>query len=128
MIPDMATYVSSVDQLINSYIANVIKSPSHHFQADNFHLNISFDKEGQAIMEGLIWPKIFRDYNLVPYDVTISEEQKEEIKARVLDDLRRHTSSSSNIRIIKSQFNLSQTEAYSLSKLVEKHQVHLCGP
>ena len=122
----MATYVSSVDQLINSYIANVIKSPSHHFQADNFHLNISFDKEGQVIMEGLIWPKCFRDYNLVPYDVTISEEQKEEMKGRVLDDLRRHTSSSSNIRIIKSQFNLSQTEAYSLSKLVEKHQVHLC--
>ena len=73
----MSTYVSSVDQLINSYIANVLKSPSHQFQADNFHLNISFDKEGQVTLEGLIWPKSFRDYNLLPYDVTITEEQKE---------------------------------------------------
>ena len=59
-MPDMGTYVTSVDQLINSYIANVIKCPSSNLTAEDYHFNISYNEEGQVIMEGLIWPSCFR--------------------------------------------------------------------
>ena len=35
--PDAGTYISSVDQLVNSYISNVVKSPSSSLCADDSH-------------------------------------------------------------------------------------------
>ena len=126
MNPDIATYVSSVDQSINSFLTNVFKSPSSRFQSDNFHFNICYDKDGQVIMEGLIWPLCFEDLNLVPYDETITEAQKEELRSEALEVIRKNISSSSNVRVIKSQFNLSEAEANTLHQLVKDHQIHVC--
>ena len=72
--PDIATYVTSVDQSINSFITNVLKSPSSQLQTEHFHLNISFDEKGQVVMEGLTWPICFQNVNLVPLNNTITEE------------------------------------------------------
>ena len=77
-------------------------------------------------MEGLTWPLCFHDINLVPFDQSITDEKREELKAEVLDVIRKSMSSSSNVRIIKSQFSLSEAEANSLHELVQKHQIHVC--
>ena len=123
---DIATYISSADQIINSFIQNVLKSPRSAFQAEKFHLNVSYDEDGQVILEGLIWPLCFRELNLVKFDNSINEEEAAKIKSEVLDTIRRQISTSSNIRVIRSQFNLSESEAKSLFSLIEKHQIHLC--
>ena len=124
--PDIATYVTSVDQSINSFITNVLKSPSSQLQTEHFHLNISFDEKGQVVMEGLTWPICFQNVNLVPLNNTITEEQRQEIKSEVLEVIRKNLSSSSNLRIIKSQFGLTEGEANTLHQLVENHQIHVC--
>ena len=108
---DIATYISSADQIINSFIQNVLKSPRSAFQAEKFHLNVSYDEDGQVILEGLIWPLCFRELNLVKFDNSINEEEAAKIKSEVLDTIRRQISTSSNIRVIRSQFNLSESEA-----------------
>ena len=124
--PDMGTYVSSVDQLINSYIAHVLKSPSSGLLTEDYHFNISYDTKGQVIMEGLIWPVCFRDHNLIQYDQGLSDEQIDEIKSETLTILRKQISSSSKVSDIKSQFNMSQTEATKMATLVQVHQIHIC--
>ena len=124
--PDVGTYVSSVDQLINSLITNVFKCPSSKIVTDDYHFNISYDTEGQVIMEGFIWPTCFRDYNLLEYEKGLSYEKIDEIRTEALEILRKHISSSSNIRILKSQFNMTETEAKKIAEKVEKYQIHCC--
>ena len=120
--PDVGTYVSSVDQLINSFITNVYKCHSSKIVTDDYHFNISYDTEGQVIMEGFIWPTCFRDYNLLEYEKGISNEKIDEIRTEALEILRKHISSSSNIRILRSQFNMTETEAKKIAEKVEKYQ------
>ena len=124
--PDMGTYVSSVDQLINSFISNILKCPSSKIVIEDYHFNISYDKQGQVIMEGLVWPLCFKDYNLMHYEKGITSVKINEIRTEALDILRRQISSSSNMRIIRSQFNITEPEAIKIAHLVEKYQLHFC--
>lgn len=124
--PDMGTYVSSVDQLINSLITNVFKCPSSKIIIDDYHFNLSYDIEGQVVMEGLIWPTCFHDYNLLEYEKGLSNEKIDEIRTEALEILRKHISSSSNMRILRSQFNMTESEATKIAEKVEKYQIHCC--
>ena len=124
--PDAATYISSVDLLVNSYISNVVKSPSSTFKAKDYHFVISFKSDGSVIMEGFIWPNCFRDHNLIEFDKDISKEQESEIRSETVKLVSSCISSSTNIRVLKAQFNLSDNEATSLLKLVEAYQTHIC--
>ena len=125
--PEAATYISSVDQIINSYIANVIKSPSSTFKANDYHFIISFKRDGSVVMEGFIWPNCLRDHNLINFDKTLSKEQITEIRNDTIKKVSSCISSSTNIRVIKAQFNLSDSEASGLLNLVDAHQTHICG-
>ena len=122
----MGTYVSSVEKLINSFISDVLKSPSSKMMTEDFHFNISYDNQGQVIMEGLVWPICLQDFNLMQYNKDLSAEQIEEKNAELVDIIRKNISSSSNVRVIMSQFNMTESEAIRLAKLVETHQIHVC--
>ena len=124
--PKMGTYISSVEKLINSFITDVLKSPSSKMMTEDFHFNISFDSLGQVIIEGLIWPICLQDLNLMQFNKDLSSEQIGEKKAEIVDILRKSISSSSNVRVIMSQYNMSETEAIQMSRLVETHQTHVC--
>ena len=125
--PDAGTYISSVDQLVNSYISNVVKSPSSSLCADDYHFIISFKKDGTVIMEGFCWPNCFSEHNIIKFDKDIHEEQILEIRSETIKRFGSSISSSTNIRVVKSQFNLSDSEASDLLKLVEANQTHICS-
>ena len=124
--PKMGTYISSVEKLINSFITEILKSPSSKMMTEDFHFNISYDTLGQVIMEGLVWPISFKDYNLIQFKKDLSTEQIREKKAEIVDILRKNVSSSSNVRVIMSQHNTNESEAIRMARLVETHQVHVC--
>ena len=124
--PDAATYISSVDLLVNSYITNVVKSPSSTFKAKDYHFIISFKSDGSVIMEGLIWPHCFCDHNLIKFDKDILKDRELEIRSETVKRVSSCISSSTNIRVLKAQFNLNDYEASSLLKLVQTHQTHIC--
>ena len=125
-ISDMGTYISSVEKLVNSYISNVIKSPASSFSSETYHFVISFATDGQIKMEGLVWPRCFEEYNLIPLDETISPDRAKDIKLDILQKVKSCISASSNIRLIRSQFCQNETEAPVLHKLIEAHQIHIC--
>ena len=125
-VPDMGTYISSVEKLLNSYINNVIKSPASQFSSETYHFVISFATNGQIKMEGLVWPRCFEEYNLIPLDETISADRAKDIKLDILQKVKSCISSSSNIRLIRSQFCQNETDAPVLHKLIEAHQIHIC--
>ena len=124
--PDMGTYISSVEKLLNSYISNVIKSPASSFSSETYHFVISFDADGQIKMEGLVWPRCFEEYNLIQLDETISPDRAKDIKLDILQKVKSCISASSNIRLIRSQFCKNETDAPVLHKLIEAHQIHIC--
>ena len=125
--PDMGTYISSVEKLLNSYISNVIKSPASSFSSETYHFVISFAADGQIKMEGLVWPRCFEEYNLIQLDETISPDMAKDIKLDILQKVKSCISASSNIRLIRSQFcQNNETEAPVLHKLIEAHQIHIC--
>ncbi len=125
--PDAATYISSVDLLVNSYIANVVKSPSSSLRAKDYHFVISFKSDGSVVMEGFIWPNCFREHNLIKFDKDILEDKELEIRSETVKRVSSCISSSTNIQVIKAQFSLNDSEASSLLKLVETHQIHICN-
>ena len=126
-VPDMGTYISSVEKLVNSYISNVIKSPASSFSSETYHFVISFATDGHIKMEGLVWPRCFEEYNLIPLDETISPDRAKDIKLDILQKVKSCISASSNIRLIRSQFcQNNETEAPVLHKLIEAHQIHIC--
>ena len=85
VVPSADTYLSSVEQLINSYVTNIIRSPSQPLCADNYHLIVSFEQNGSVLMEGLIWPHCFEDHNLIEVDRSISEEKVREIRSETVE-------------------------------------------
>ena len=126
-VPDMGTYISSVEKLVNSYINNVIRSPASQFSSETYHFVISFATDGQIKMEGLVWPRCFEEYNLIQLDETIPPDRVKDIKLAILQKVKSCISASSNIRLIRSQFcQNNETEAPVLHKLIEAHQIHIC--
>ena len=72
----ITTYVSSVDQVTNSFIVNIIKSPSSVFMTENYYIIISYNKIGQVIMVGIIWPNCFQDHNLMLLILSTKNKEK----------------------------------------------------
>ena len=124
--PGAATYLSSVEQLTNSYVTNIIRSPSQSLCAGDYHFILSFEQDGSVLMEGLVWPNCFKDHNLIQVDRSVSEEKVREIRSETLEKVNKCISASANTRVLKSQFNLNDSEAEALSMLVQTHQVHFC--
>ena len=124
--PKMGTYISSVEKLINSFITDILKSPSSKMMTEDFHFNLAYDNVGQVLMEGLIWPICFQDFNLMQFNKDLSIEEIGEKRAEIVDIIRKNISCSSNVRVIMAQYNLNESEAVRMATLVETHQIHVC--
>jgi hypothetical protein len=118
----IGTYVSSVSQKFNSIARNLIQAPASDLFSEHFHLLLIFSASGEASIVGTIWPKVLEEINQkfaqnngVP---TMINELKEFVE--------RSLSTTSDARLLRSRFHLSETEATEDSSLAQEHQFHLC--
>ena len=121
--PDISTYVSSVDSKVNSFLKNIIKSPASPFESQIYFLQVTFNRKGEASLEGVIWPKKFQNINMS----LIDDSFKFDVELEELVNLFKCCiSTSSKKQSLKEQFSLCDQEAKNLEKLVKTYQLHLC--
>ena len=117
----IGTYLSSVQQKVTSFVKNIIQAPSEELFAENYHILLAFDLNGQARLVGVTWPTELEKMNL---DIAQNKGKLTQ-RAELLAFMDRNISVSSDARILRSVYNISETEAKELSALVKKHQVHM---
>ena len=118
----IGTYVSSIHLKLNAFCRSVIQAPASGLYSENFHLLLIFDTRGQASIVGCIWPRALEEIN---FELA---QQHDEIGKQVelVQFVERNISTSTDPRLIRSDFSLSDEEANTLGKLVEEQQVNIC--
>ena len=117
----IGTYVFSVHQKLMSF-QNIVQAPASELFSENFHLMLVFDLNGLASILGCIWPVELETINL-----ELAENMgKLEKKSDLIEFIERNVSVSSDERVLRSTFHLSEIEAKRLSDLVKEFQFHLC--
>ena len=117
------TYVSSVHQKMVSFVHEIVKAPGCDLFSENYFLQLCFDKKGEARIIGIIWPDSLEDLNVV-FAKSAGQSVNKEL---LISHVERNISVSSNARILRHQFQISELEAEALSKLVNNNQIHMCG-
>ena len=118
----IGTYVSSVHQKLISFAKNIVEAPASELFSENYHLPLIFDSSGKASIVGCIWPAALDKVNLDFAMNTGRLTKKNELKECV----ERSISTSSDPRLLRSSFHLSEVEANEVSILVKEHQFHIC--
>ena len=118
----LSTYVSSVHQKLNSFVKSIVKSPNCELFSTNYHFMITFDVSGNASFVGLIWPVKLDEVNV---EVASKEEiSDEKMLTSFIDGA---ISASSDARVLRSTFKISEMEAEDLVQKARDHQIHLCS-
>ena len=118
----VGTYVSSIHQKFISFARCIVEAPSSGLYSQNYHLMLVFDKNGVASIIGCLWPEALDDINM-----DIAEHGGDITKKReLIDFVEKNISSTSDERLLRSSFNLSEEEAKVLSELALECQLHVC--
>jgi hypothetical protein len=118
----VGTYVSSVNQKLNSIAKNLIQAPASDLYSEHFHLLLIFSASGEASIVGTIWPKVLEEINL---KVALNKGVPTMIK-ELKEFVERSLATTCDARLLRSRFYLSETEAAEVSSLAKEHQFHLC--
>ena len=117
-----STYVSSVHQKLIAFVKTIVKSPNCELFSKDYHFMIKFDTSGSASLVGLIWPEQLDACNLeVAVQGGISDGK---FLTNFID---RAVSASSDARVLRSIFKVSDVEAEDLAQAVRDNQIHLCS-
>lgn len=122
----LATYLTSVQNKINALISNFIKSPSSNLFSEEYSLQLFFKFDGTIDIRGLIWLKSMEDVNVqfAKYP-TVPLEKNSIIDC--INNLDSVLSATSDEKILRKKFNISEVQSKKLSDLVNLHQFHYCG-
>ena len=118
----VGTYVSSIHQKLISFVRCIVEAPASGLFSENYHLMLVFNLAGQASIIGCIWPDALEEINLDlaenDGDMTMTD--------KFIEFVSQNISSTSDQRVLRSSFKLSEKEAKAVSELVQQHQFHVC--
>ena len=124
---NVATYICSVDNFVNSFISNIVSSPVFPLSAQEYHFRTKFNEDGIAYLEGLIWPQSLQKINFLNIDKSLNYEKSQEIKQDYLRKIKSSIASTSDMEVLKRQFSLSEADCEKIQTIVAKYQMHYCG-
>ena len=119
----MGTYVSAVHQKLLAFVKCIILAPASGLFSENHYLMLLFDSDGKASIVGCIWPSALDEINLNVAESKGQLTKISELKGFVETNLVATTDS----RLLRATFNLSEVEAEHLSQLVHDNQLHICN-
>ena len=124
---NVTTYICSVDKFINSFISNIVTSPGAPLSAQEYHFRVKFNDEGIACLEGLIWARSLQKINLLNVDKSLTDDQKKDIKLDYLEKIKSSIASTSDIELLKTQFNLTDRDCERIQSTIARDPMHYCG-
>ena len=98
---NVSTYICSVENFENSFIANIINSPVAPLAAQEYHFTTKFNEKGIARLEGIIWPTSLQKMNLLKLDENLCIEESEAIKRDYLDKIKSSIAATSDPEVLK---------------------------
>ena len=113
----IGTVVSAAQQNLKNFVQDIVKAPGSELFSEKFFFILIFSDEGDSSIVGSLWPRQLDALNL-----EIAADGKVVDKLSVLKFVDQNFSASTDIRILKSTFNLSDKEASNLSALVLENQ------
>ena len=107
---------------MRSLVGDLLRCKSSTLCSSEYHLQLSFCQSGEAVITGLLWPDIMREINLK----CIVDNKGEELKAskkKLVEDIDRTVATTTEPRILKSQFDIQDQDLNVLLAVIEKNQV-----
>ena len=120
-----ATYLSSVQVKMQSFVKNFIKDCASEIYSENFTFKLIFHLDGSVTIDGYFWPTKLDEMN-TEISKYPNSKADQEIQSRCIKYIDSTVSNSSNAKTLELQFNLSQIESQVLEKLVKTFQHHHC--
>ena len=96
-------------------LKQIMKSPGSVLEADRYVAEIKFSPNGVAFLDGIIWPKAFKEINTTP--------GSDEGETKFLSAIAAGVSTSTDKDVIAEDLTISQTSAERVLDLVFKHQL-----
>ena len=121
----ITSYTNSVFQKLHAFVENIVKNQSFSLHGNDYIFTVSFDKLGNANIEGIIWPIKNDDINIALHEESYSEDVDEEAYLQHQRFVEQNISTSSSAMSLKEQFGIDDTEAIELSDLVKRYQIDL---
>lgn len=119
---NVGVYVSAIHQKLNAFVKHIVQAPASGLFSEKYHFLLVFDSSGQASIVGCLWPTALTNLNL-----DVVENDDLEIEGNIITFVERNLSATSDARVLRSCFKLSEVEAQSLADVVKEQQVHECG-
>ena len=114
----VGTVVSAAHQTFKSFIKDIVSAPGSELFSENFYFILVFDVEGNSSIIGCIWPKQLDAVNI---DIANNGGRLTD-KEPLLKYVEQNFSASSDARLLRTIFTLSEKEAKDLSMNVMKYQ------
>ena len=122
----VSTFVSSLFQRSSNFVQHIVKNQSTEIRSDDYYFGTSFDRNGDAYINGVMWPLNLDDINKeMHYSSYDDHNVSEAIKLETFNFLARNLSTSSDQNDLKDQLDLTEDEAADLVELVNTHQKDL---
>ena len=118
------TYLCSVSQKLNSLVSDLLNCNSSNLRSSEYHLQVSFGPSGEAIIIGLLWPTFVKQFNLLAFG-SFDKTETKLIKQKLVEDIDKAVATSTDVRILKSQFGLPNEDLNNLLEVIRNNQVLL---
>ena len=122
----VSTFVSSLFQRCSNFVQHIVKNQSTEIRSTDFYFRTSFDRNGNACVNGVMWPLKLNEINKELHDLSYcSDNISEETKMQTFNFFARNLSTSSNQSELQDQLDLSEDEAADVLELVNTYQKNL---
>lgn len=118
--------VAAIHQRLFSFVKNLVQAPASCLFSNSYYFQLIFDVDGTSAIVGAIWPEKLDEINKNIASRGGCLDEKEEIED-LIQFIEGILSSSSEERIIRSNFNISIEEAKRIAGLVKSYQIHICN-
>ena len=117
----LPVYVSTLSQRMKAIVTCLIKNKNCQLYADEYYVGVNFSNEEAATIHALLWTKTCDEFN---EDISKSSVTNEyNTNTSYLEYIQSTIKTTSNINVLKSELNITETEADILSKKIKKYQV-----
>ena len=116
-----SVFSSSIFQKLSAFVEKIVKCSSYPLYSENYFFSSSFDTEGCAWIEGVMWSQICGNYD----SPMSSDSQTEDKESDILTKIDSTFNTAVTVCDIKDKYKWTDAESLLFSNLVIKHQFDL---
>ena len=105
-------------------IVTIIRCTSSPLHSEDYFFQLVFHLNGNITIQGILWPVMFRAYNVAVAEKSFSGEIDLEIEKKLLKDIEESVFTTSDLQQLSAKLKLSPEAVDDISTKVQTYQVH----